>query len=598
MISQKYTINTLTVQNILAFVDAGSIAIPEIQRPFVWDTSKVRDLIDSLYKGYPIGYLITWQNPDVRLKNGTASIGKKILIDGQQRVTALTAALLGREVVNDEYKKVRIRIAFHPGDERFEVFNPAIAKDVAWIPDVSAIINGQLSDLHKICEKYAHDNNSDINEIFQKITNVQQITNVQLGIIDLWHDLDIDVVTDIFIRINSQGVVLSQADFAMSKISANSDLEGTLIRKTIDYFCHLAKYPEFYSNIRENDKEFARTDNFQKISWLQNTTDDLYDPTYVDVLRVAFATEFERGKLADLVSMLSGRNFETRAFEEQIILDTFTRLHSSVLTYVKENNFKNYIMIIKSIGFIEPWMIRSKTVLNMGYMVYLKLKSKGVDHAKISHYVARWFVLSMLTQRYSSSPETQIDYDIKQIAGDNFRGFIKNLEDGLLSDAFWKFTLPTNMTTSYASSPYLHVFLAAQVKDYDGGFLCNDLKVHAMIENNGNIHHIFPKDYLQKHGAPQAKYNQIANYAYMKMECNIQVSNRSPKQYLGQAKDQVMGTGKGFGNINTMDELVENLRSHAIPMEIFDMEYTDYETFLEERRRLMAEKIRNYYFSL
>lgn len=598
MISQKYTINTLTVQNILAFVDAGSIAIPEIQRPFVWDTSKVRDLIDSLYKGYPIGYLITWQNPDVRLKNGTASIGKKILIDGQQRVTALTAALLGREVVNDEYKKVRIRIAFHPGDERFEVFNPAIAKDVAWIPDISVIINGKLGELNAICKKYADDNGKGLDDTFQKISNVQQITNVQLGIIDLMANLDIDVVTDIFIRINSQGVTLSQADFVMSKISANNDLDGTLIRKTIDYFCHLAKYPEFFSNIRDHDQDFSRTENFQKISWLQTTTDDLYDPTYVDVLRVAFATEFERGKLSDLVSLLSGRNFETRTFEDEIIHDTFARLHKSVLNYVKETHFQNYIMILKSAGFIEPWMIRSKNVLNMGYSIYLKLKSKNVDNSVIASFVTRWFVFSMITQRYSASAETLIDSDIKQISSASFQEFFRNLEEGSLSEAFWRVTLPTNLKTSAAASPFIHVYLATQVKANDGSFLNKDMKVRTLIENHGNMHHIFPKDYLQKNGFQQAQFNQIANYAYMKMECNIQVGNKPPKQYMGMARDKVMSGGDGFCNITSIKDLEDNMEQNAIPSSIFGMELVDYETFLEERRRLMAEKIRKYYFSL
>ena len=111
---QLYVINSYQISTILNWVKTNEIAIPEIQRPFVWKKIKVRNLMDSLYKGYPIGYFIIWQNPNVRLKDGTTSSGKKILIDGQQRVTALRAAVLGEMVVNSDYAKERIRIAFNP----------------------------------------------------------------------------------------------------------------------------------------------------------------------------------------------------------------------------------------------------------------------------------------------------------------------------------------------------------------------------------------------------------------------------------------------------------------------------------------------------
>jgi len=141
MQSQKYSVNQHHISTFLAFVRDGQIAIPEVQRPFVWDTSKVRDLLDSLYKGYPIGYVITWQNPNVRLKDGKLSEGKKILIDGQQRITALKASILGEYVVNKDYEKVRIKIAFNPKTETFEVQNPAILKDKSWLPDISEVMN-------------------------------------------------------------------------------------------------------------------------------------------------------------------------------------------------------------------------------------------------------------------------------------------------------------------------------------------------------------------------------------------------------------------------------------------------------------------------
>lgn len=140
---QKYTVNQVLVSNLLSWAQTGSIAIPEIQRPFVWDTTKVRDLMDSLYHGYPIGYIISWKNPTVRLKDGSLSEGKKVLIDGQQRVTALQAAVLGQKIIDKDYQPKRIKIAYNPLIEKFDTLTPAIAKDKQWIPDISEVLHEQ-----------------------------------------------------------------------------------------------------------------------------------------------------------------------------------------------------------------------------------------------------------------------------------------------------------------------------------------------------------------------------------------------------------------------------------------------------------------------
>jgi len=270
---QKYSVNQQLIETVLAWVKAGEIAIPEIQRPFVWDSSKVRDLMDSLYQGYPVGYLIAWKNPDVRLKDRSKSEGKKIMIDGQQRITALMAAILGQYVINSTYERVKIKIAFHPVEEKFEVQNPAIMKDKIWLPDISEVINGSVL---KIVREYLKVNpEADEEHIERAITNLVNIPKKQIGLIELASDLDIDTVTEIFIRINSKGVVLSQADFAMSKIASNTSYGGNELRKTIDYFCHLSVAPEFYKHIVDNDVEFAQTNAFRQMEWLKTENDDM-----------------------------------------------------------------------------------------------------------------------------------------------------------------------------------------------------------------------------------------------------------------------------------------------------------------------------------
>src|SRR5262245_7457562 len=338
MSTQRYSVTPHPIETLLTWVKSGEIAIPEIQRPFVWEATKVRNLLDSLYRGYPVGYLIAWRNPTVKLKDGTPSTGKRVLIDGQQRVTALMAALLGYQVITKDYEQVRIRIAFHPLDERFEVSNPAIVKNPAWIPDVAEVFASNSS-LFGLVNDYCFRNpETNQDAIFQVLEKLRKITNNHVGVIELDSDLSIETVTEIFIRVNSAGAELSQADFAMSKIASNEAYGGNVLRKAIDYFCHLAVAPDFYSRIKENDPIFAKTEYFEKMAWLKKENDDIYDPAYTDMLRVAFTSEFKRGKLEDLVALLSGRNFETRQFEESIAEESFGRLKQAVLNFMNETH--------------------------------------------------------------------------------------------------------------------------------------------------------------------------------------------------------------------------------------------------------------------
>lgn len=599
----KYEVNNSSIDGILSFIKNGEIAIPEIQRPFVWDSSKVRDLIDSLYKGYPVGYIITWKNPDVKLKDGTFALGKKVLIDGQQRITALTAAILGQEVFGSDYRKKRIKIAFNPREEKFEVSNPAIEKDSIWISDISKIFTNDFNTFSYIFKYCSENNISDMEEqskLANTITNLIAIKNNNLGIIDLSHKLDIETVTEIFIRINSKGVVLSQADFAMSKISSNEVYGGNTIRKTIDYFCHLAKNPIDYVAIRENYTEYCNKDDFNKIKWIAKENEDLYSPSYTDVLRVAFTYKFNRGKLADLVSLLSGRDFETREYKDEIAEESFKLLHEGVLDFVNETNYKRFIMIIKSSGIIDSSLVRSQNVLNFAYTLYLTLKAKGIQPNKIENLVRRWLVLSILTGRYSSSPESAFDYDIKRIVeADDIELYIKHVEDGELSDAFWNNILVTKLNTSVTSSPYFNVYLMAQIRNGDRGFLSSHIDVKTLIEGRGDVHHIFPKKYLQKNGLNnRGQYNQIANYVYMQSEINIKISDKSPDKYFNELIEQCNNGEIKYGGINNIDELNNNLNENCIPREVFNMNIDNYNEFLELRRRLMAEKIKEYYYKL
>ena len=571
-----------------------------MQRPFVWDASQVRDLMDSLYKGFPVGYIIVWQNPKVKLKDGTTATGKKVLIDGQQRITALAAAIVGQEVLDNHYKWRRIAIAFNPIDESFEVANSANQRSSKWISDIAGVFEPAFDSFSFVME-YCQKNEipSQMSQINNVINKLRAMQNNSLGVITLAEDLDIDSVTEIFIRINSKGVVLSQADFAMSKISSNEVYDGNITRKTIDYFCHLLESPEDLKEIKKNDAAFAARPEFDAIKWAANKVSPIYKTSYTDILRVAFTYKFKRGKLADLVSLLSGRDFETREFKIEIEEDSFRQLHDAVLQAVNQTNYERYLMIVRSTGIVRKSLIRSQNVLNFGYALYLALRERKIESNQIEKIVRRWIALSILTGRYSGSPESSFDYDIKRFfAAADPMDYLSITEAGELSDAFWTVNLVQRLNTSVASSPYFNMFLVAQVKEHDKGFLSTQIDVETMLENRGDIHHLFPKKYLTKHSIPQAQYNQIANYVFLQQEINIKISDDAPCIYMAEVRKQCTTKQPVYGGIVDTAILDENLRQNCIPDGFEFMDINDYSAFLAKRRELMADKIHRYYNSL
>jgi hypothetical protein len=598
MATQRYSVTPHPIETLLTWVKSGEIAIPEIQRPFVWDATKVRNLLDSLYQGYPVGYLIAWRNPSVRLKDGSTSSGKRILIDGQQRVTALMAALLGQEVLTKDYETVRIRIAFHPVEERFEVSNPAIQKDASWIPDLATVFAPDAS-LTKLTREYtARNPDVDQDQISLVLEKVRKIINNQVGIIELAEDLDIETVTEIFIRVNSAGASLSQADFAMSKIAANDTYGGNMLRKAIDYFCHLAVAPEFLPRIEKGDKAFAASEFLPKMRWLKDVNDDLYDPSYTDMLRVAFTSEFRRGKLQDLVALLSGRNFETKQYEEAVAEEAFDKLKAGVLNFINKTHFDRLTMILRSAGFVTSGLIRSQNAINFAYILYLRGRAEGMPAADIERLVRRWYVMSLLRGRYSGSPETAFDFDIRQIESRGLASYTDAVIDAELPESFWNTLLPQEMDTSSASSPYFLVYRAAQVKLGDLGFLSRDITVRDLLLNRSDVHHVYPRNHLKGQGLTRGRYNQIANFVLAQSEINIGIGDRDPKVYFAELADQCNGGAKKYGGITTIEEMRANLRMSCLPECMLDGEIPAFDDFLEERRKLMAQKIKTYFEGL
>jgi hypothetical protein len=604
---EKYRPNALSVSALLGLIESKDIAIPEIQRPFVWKNKQVRDLLDSLYKGYPTGYIILWKNPSVRLKDGTYSAGKKILIDGQQRITALMTAIAGMPIVNSDYKKCRVKIAFNPfaalsDDKDAEVFavqDQSHLKSKRWIPDIAEVFKTGFNTwnfVNTYCSNNPDMKAEDFNEV---LMNLKYIGNRQIGVIELEEHLDIDIVTDIFIRINSKGTPLSQGDFVMSKIASDEKYGGNMLRKAIDYFSHLSIDPSFYEFLSEHDTEFVESQYFKKLAWLKDDKDTIFDPECDDIIRIAFMYKFRRAKLSELVSLLSGRNFKTREYNEEIIEDTYQQLIDGVNSVISENNFTQFMIAIKGAGFISSDLINSNMALDFAYTLYLILKeSHEVSVSEVKRIVQKWYVLSVLTGRYSTSPETAFARDLRLIEESGVVKTLKGIEAATLSDNFWNIALVQDLSYTSTNNPTYLVYLAAQAMNAEISLLSTNVTVRELILLGGDIHHIFPKEYLKEKGFEKNKYNQEGNYVYLDRPVNQSIGKKSPKEYFHMAAEQCETKKVACGAITDIEQLKKNLEINCVPYEVVEMEYDKYDEFLAKRRSLMAMKIKNYYESL
>ncbi len=603
MVGEKFTLMQYSVSAVLGLIEAGQFVIPEIQRPFVWKRSQVRDLIDSLYNGYPTGYIITWKNPDVQSKDGSMANGKHVLIDGQQRITALMAAISGLEVLDEDFNKGRIKIAFNPladdPTKRFAVQDASHLKDKKWVPDISELFKPDFRQ-RAFENEYAQANeNVDLDELSETLLKLKGVANRQIGVIELDHSLDIDEVTEIFIRINSKGTPLSQSDFVMSKMASDTAHGGNMLRRVVDYFCHLAVKPDFYPQMVK-DRDFENTEFAAKIRWLAKDNEDIYDPDYGDMLRVAFMYSFDRGRLSDLVSLLSGRDFLTREYKDEIVEDSYNKLKSGILKFINEYSFEQFVLSIKGAGFKSSKLLNSQMALDFAYTLYLKLQDDpNIHQGQMKRLVQKWFVLSTLTGRYVGSPESIMSRDIRNISEKGFLQFAQEAEASALSDTFWRVTLPQNLETTSVNSPAFNTFLAAQDYLKSSSMLMKGTMISDLITISGDVHHIFPKAYLKKNGVDaKGRYNQVANYTYLDTQVNKAISDDAPCRYFGVILDQCKTRDVQIGNITDENELAANLAENAIPSEVVYMDVNDYDRFLSERRKMMAAMIEQYYKSL
>lgn len=594
--ADNYKITQYSVSTILGYVENSQIAIPEIQRPFVWKGQEVRDLIDSLYEGYPIGYLIVWQNSQVRIRGFGKGGTKKILIDGQQRVTALMAALLGREVLDSQYRSHRIKIAFYPlaqpGEEKFAVSDASYEDKPGWIPDISVLFRRDFS-FRKFEKEYKEKNpDLDTSLLEAAIDRLKGIVKHQVGVIELSFLLDIDVVSEIFIRINLQGKPLNQEDFAMSKISVNEQYDGDLIRNCIDYFCHLIKEPSFMTILKANEKEFMETEYGRLLGWLQEGEELLYVPSYSDVLKVVLIAGFGKSKIGDLVNLLSGKTkdktFARGEFSQKVAKEAFETLGRGVRAFVSEENYKGFLKALRRAGYTSERLLYSQAVLNYCYAMYLLMDMEGLSSDKKESLMGRWMTMCLITGHYQSAPDTVVMKDYKEIREAGMESYLRQIEELRLGEEFFASVLPEKFTcTTARTAPYL-AYLAAQTASGTLSLYSGENTVGGLYAAKAEAYQILPKAYLEKCGfKTRETYGQVANLTYISKEVKAIVRRKSPADYREELEKQL-----------SAEEIQASLAANDIPENIFDADAGSVSEILAERRRKMARKIQNHYYSL
>lgn len=567
---------------LVKYIGLGEIGLPDIQRPFVWKNAKVRDLFDSMYKGYPVGYLLFWQSA---LANASRTIGtdnkqkspRLVIVDGQQRLTSLYAVIKNISVLRENFESEHIQIAFSPLEEKFEVADAAICRDKSFIPDISVLWSADAK-ITRIIRDYLDNlrKGREISEaeelvIEDRILKLQGLLGFPFTALELASDIDEEAVSDVFVRINSKGTPLNQADFILTLMSVFWD-EG---RAALEGFCRESRKPS---------KGKASPFNY------------FIEPSPDQLLRVGVGVAFKRARLKYVYSILRGKDLETEKFSDERREQQFELLKDAQQRVLNLQYWHDFMNCLRHAGFRSVKMISSQNNLLFSYMLYLIGRTEyKVSEFDLRRVIARWFFMSAVTGRFTGSPESAMEFDLARLrdvgTADGFVKTLSQISEITLTNDFWEVSLPNDLATSSPRSPSLFAYHAALVM-LDARALFSKIKVAdlldpAMQANRAAVerHHLFPKGYLSKLGISGMRdTNQIANYALVEWGDNTDISDQAPLDYLPAMKARFSPA-----------ELERMYRLHALPP---SWEHLDYREFLEKRRELMAKVIAEGYKTL
>jgi len=568
--------------SLVKYIGLGEIGLPDIQRPFVWKNAKVRDLFDSMYKGYPVGYLLFWQNA---LVDATRTIGtdlkqkppRLVIVDGQQRLTSLYAVIRNISVLRENFENELIQIAFNPLEGRFEVADAAIRRDKSFIPSISVLWN-EKTDLFEVVESYLESlsasrevTNEESKVIKKALSKLQGLLSFPFTALELAPDIDEEAVSDVFVRINSKGTPLNQADFILTLMSVFWD-EG---RAALEHFCRESRKP--------SKGEASPFNHF-------------IEPSPDQLLRVGVGVGFKRARLKYVYSILRGKDLETEKFSDERREQQFELLKNSQQRTLNLQYWYDFMNCIRQAGFRSGKMISSQNNLLFSYILYLIGRTEyKVPEFDLRRVISRWFFMSAVTGRFTGSPESAMEFDLARLRNVNTPdGFVKTLSqicDTTLTNDFWAVSLPNDLATSSPRSPSLFAYHAALVL-LDAKALFSKIKVADLLDpsmhaNRSAVerHHLFPKNFLSKQKITDIRdTNQIANYTLVEWGDNTDISDQAPADYLPDMKARFSQT-----------ELERMYRLHALPP---NWEHMGYRDFLEKRRELMAQVIADGYATL
>jgi len=575
-----------TVQNLVAGVQSGALRLPDIQRPFVWEKVKVRDLIDSLYRGYPVGELMFWETAgDEDTKTiGTGAKSQTTthkIVDGQQRLTSLYVVVTGEPVVDDEYRKERIRIAFNPFMERFEVTSAAHERSPEWIADISNVFASPLKVRREFLKRYSesHELDEDTEERVEAVfAKLHGLSNFRFQVVVLQSHVDRAKVAEIFVRINSEGVNLTQADFILTWLSVFWD-EG---RDELE---------DFSRNSRLSPDALSELTG-EKVKWTPKNHYLAADAR--KMIRVVVGLGQGRGRLRNAYNALRGRDPRTGQIVEANRDKELALIKAAQAHALNPTNWDDFLRSLGRAGFRSRKMITSENSVLYTYTIWLiGLTRFGVDRTTLRDLMSRWFFMAQMMGRYTNSPETAIEEDLKRFddleKGDS-KGFTKIIEDiiaNVLTPDFWSIRLPDDFVTSSTSaSPAYQAYVAA-LNTLDADIFALNEKVRDWMDPSSETvkgvegHHLFPRAYLKTLEITATRQvNQVANFAPTDWATNNVISDNPPAEYWPELVKERNLTG------NT---LAKQTFWHALPEGWESMTYDD---FLVARRALMAAVVK------
>lgn len=570
-----------SLSKLIEDIQMGEIGLPDIQRPFVWKNSKVRDLFDSMYRGYPVGYFLFWEN---QVEGKTKQIGATnhqkvphlLIVDGQQRLTSLFAVLKKIPVVRENYETESIQIAFRPTDGSFEVCDVAIKRDPEYLPNISdffapgvsqyKVIGNYLETLAAHRAKNGKEFTSDEREMCeQSLQRLFNLTSFPFTTLQLSANIDEVQVAEVFVRINSEGKKLNQSDFILTLMSVFWE-EG---RKELENFCREARQPS---------------------TGAASSYNHFVDPSPDQLLRVAVGMAFRRARLKSAYSVLRGKDMDTEEFSAEQRDKQFRKLQEAQRHVLNLTHWHDFLGILKQSGFTGANMISSQTTVYYTYILFLIGRVDLQVHPyTLAQVIGRWYFMATITSRYTGgSPETLMERDLATLrdvnsAGD-FLSWIERVIRSELTNDFWTVTVPNRLDTSSATSPLLHAYYAALnllgaralfSKKHTRDVLDPSIKSNKRAVER---HHLFPKNYLAGLGFTQIRdTNQIANYALVEWNDNIAILDSPPSEYLPKYWERL-----------TPKEQADQAYWHALPD---GWEQMEYQVFLQERRKLIAKVI-------